>query len=270
VPNEPFFRRVAIVGYGLIGGSIAQAASRRWPSIAIVPIDAGASLAGVAGADLVVLAAPVLANISLIAQLPPHLSPGTLVTDTGSTKRATVAAARQAPSMTFIGGHPMAGAARGGLAQARADLFDGRPWVLTPPRDHAPGAVERLEQFVLGLGGVPHIMTPELHDRFVGAVSHLPQLTASALMHVVGRLAGDGGLELAGAGLYDTTRLATSPPDIWRDVAATNADVLREGLEALIATLADLRDSLDSGQAIDDVFTSACRWREALDRERGE
>ncbi len=113
-------------------------------------------------------------------------------------------------------------------------------------------------------------MTPELHDRFVGAVSHLPQLTASALMHVVGKLAGDAGLELAGAGLHDTTRLATSPPDIWRDVAATNEDVLRDALDTLIATLTELRDSLGSGQAIDEVFTSACRWREALERARGE
>ena len=267
--NDGEFRRIAIVGFGLIGGSIAQAAARRRPDTVVVPIDLGPGLAGAAGADLVILAAPVLVNISLLAQLRPYLAAGAVVTDTGSTKRAIVAAARETPSVTFIGGHPMAGAARGGLGQARADLFDGRPWILTPPAEHAPGAVERLEQFVLGLGAVPHIMTADLHDRFVGAVSHLPQLTASALMHVVGQLAGDGGLELAGAGLYDTTRLATSPPDIWRDVAATNEDVLREGLDALIATLTDLRDSLGSGQAIEDVFTSAGRWREALDRERG-
>jgi prephenate dehydrogenase len=266
---EPFFPRIAIVGFGLIGGSIAQAAARRWPATRIVPIDLGTGLAGVAGADLVILAAPVLANISLLAELPPHLSSDTLVTDTGSTKRATVAAAGRAPAMTFIGGHPMAGAARGGSAQARADLFDGRPWILTPASTAAPAMLARLESFVAGLGAMPHVMTAELHDRFVGAVSHLPQLTASALMHVVGSLAGDAGLELAGAGLYDTTRLATSPPDIWRDVAATNGDVLRAALDRLIETLAALRDSLDSGEAIDDVFTSACRWREALDRARG-
>ena len=268
--KDPFFKRLAVVGFGLIGGSIAQAASRRWPSTEIVSIEVGASLGGVAGADLVVLAAPVLANIALLSELPGRISPDTLVTDTGSTKRAIVAAAQGVPSVAFIGGHPMAGAARGGIAQARADLFDGRPWILTPPANHSPESLARLEQFVEGLGAVPHIMTPELHDRFVGAVSHLPQLTASALMHVVGTLAGDVGLELAGAGLHDTTRLATSPPDIWRDVAATNEDVLRDALDTLIATLTELRDSLGSGQAIDEVFTSACRWREALERARGE
>ena len=264
------FRQIAIVGVGLIGGSIAMAAARRWPSIGIVSLDFGADLSGAADADLVVLAAPILTNIQLLTELEGRLSPGALVTDAGSTKRQIVEAASARPSIAFIGGHPMAGAARGGLGQARSDLFDGRPWILTPAASHPPDALTRLEQFVKGLGAVPHIMTPELHDRFVGAVSHLPQMTASALMHVVGKLAGDAGLELAGAGLHDTTRLATSPPDIWRDVAATNQDVLRAALDTLIGTLEELRDSLDSGAAIDEVFTSACRWREALQRARGE
>jgi prephenate dehydrogenase len=93
-------------------------------------------------------------------------------------------------------------------------------------------------------------------------------MSASALMHVVGKLAGDAGLELAGRGLHDTTRLAASPADIWRDVAATNADVLRDALDALIATLIGMRDSLESGDEIETVFTSARRWRDALDRNR--
>ena len=264
------FRRIAIVGVGLIGGSIAMAATRRWPSTRITSLDLGADLSGAADADLVVLAAPILTNIGLLTELDGRLAPGALVTDTGSTKRRIAAAASARPSIAFIGGHPMAGGARGGLAQARSDLFDGRPWILTPAASHPPASMARLEEFVKGLGAVPHIMTPELHDHFVGAVSHLPQMTASALMHVVGTLAGDAGLELAGAGLHDTTRLATSPPDIWRDVAATNGDVLRAALDALIGTLGELRDSLDSGEAIDEVFTSACRWREALQRARGE
>lgn len=270
MPNVPGFRKLAIAGFGLVGGSIAKAAVRRWPRIDVVAIEAGDSLANAAGADLVVLAAPVLANVSRLADLPAHLAPGTLVTDVSSTKRLIVSAADAIPSLAFIGGHPMAGAAYGGVSHARADLFDGRPWILTPRPDHPAQSLARLEQFVVGLGGVPHIMTPELHDRFVGAVSHLPQLTASALMHVVGKLAGDAGLELAGAGLRDTTRLATSPPGIWRDVAATNEDVIRDALDTLIRTLTEMRDSLGSGDTIDEVFTSACRWRETLQRARGE
>jgi prephenate dehydrogenase len=259
------FESVAIVGVGLIGESIALAAARRWPSMTIVRIDAGDDLSPARDADLVVLSAPILANIRNLDALAAHLEPAMLVTDTGSTKRRIVDAAARVPSVAFIGGHPMAGAARGGAGNARADLFDGRPWILTPRPTHPADAVARLEAFVGGLGAVLHVMTPELHDRFAGAVSHLPQLTASALMHVVGTLAGDAGLEIAGTGLRDTTRLAASPAAIWKEIAASNSDVLRDALDALIAALSDLRGSLETGEAIDSVFTSACRWRRSLD-----
>jgi len=266
--TEPPFSRLAIVGAGLIGTSIRQAVARAWPALAVTMVDHGDPISTIAGADLVVLAAPVRANIALLDAIEPHLTPATVVTDTGSTKRAICAAAAGHAAIDFIGGHPMAGAARGGAASARADLFDGRPWILTPrPANHSD-AVARLDAFVTGIGGVPHVMTPELHDRFVGVVSHLPQLTSSALMHVVGKLAGDAGLEIAGAGLTDTTRLAASPAGIWKDIAATNEDVLREALDQLIRTLGDLRDSLETGEGIDAVFTSACRWRTTLDRSR--
>lgn len=267
--DDPFFRRVAIVGVGLVGGSIAQAAARAWPSLEIVPIEAGDDLARVAGAELVVLAAPVRANICILRELPRYLQSDTPVTDVGSTKREIVAAAEVLSLASFTGGHPMAGAERGGVAHAKPDLFTGRPWILTPTPGTGQG-IDLVERFIEGIGGVPHIMTPQLHDRFVGAVSHLPQLTVSALMHVVGKLAGDAGLELAGSGLLHSTRLASSPPDIWKDIAATNQDHLREALDTLVATLTELRDSLGSGQAIDEVFTSACRWREALQRARGD
>jgi prephenate dehydrogenase len=267
--TEPPFGRIAIVGFGLIGGSIALAAKRAWPSIAVQPIHAGEALDHARGADLVVLSAPVLANIRILQQLAPHLQSDTVVTDVGSTKRSIVRLADQLPVASFIGGHPMAGGARGGASHARADLFGGHTWILTPRANNPSKSLARLEAFVAGLGAVPHVMTAELHDRFVGVVSHLPQLTASALMHVVGKLAGDAGLELAGPGLRDTTRLASSPADIWRDIASTNADVLGEALDVLIHTLEQMRESLDTGEGVDAVFTSACRWRDALDRTRG-
>lgn len=265
---DPPFKHVAIVGSGLIGTSIRQAAQRAWPGAASAALDHGDDLAALAGADLVVLAAPVRANIALLGAIEAHLSPAAVVTDAGSTKRAICAAAAKRRSIDFIGGHPMAGAARSGAAHARPDLFDGRPWILTPSPGNPSDAVSRLEAFVSGLGAVPHVMTPDLHDRFVGAVSHLPQLASSALMHVVGKLAGDAGLEIAGAGLMDATRLAGSPPGIWTDIAATNEDVLRDALDQLIRTLSELRDTLGTGDALEAVFTSACRWRTTLERGR--
>jgi prephenate dehydrogenase len=279
------FARIAIAGFGLIGGSIALAIKRRWPSTLVIAIDqkpvletalrvhaadiGGDTLDMAGDAELMILAAPVLQNIALLEQLPEYLPSGAVVTDVGSTKRRIVAAANAQTALTFIGGHPMSGAASGGFAGARPDMFDGRPWILTPGTRHGD-ALAKLDAFIVGVGAVPHIMTADLHDRLVGAVSHLPQVTASALMHVVGTLAGDAGLELAGPGLMDTTRLAASPPDIWRDIAASNEDVLRDALDALIRTLTDLRASLGDGEKIESVFTSASRWRDALVRARGE
>jgi prephenate dehydrogenase len=279
------FARVAIAGFGLIGGSIGYAVKRRWPFVRVTAIDEHAivdaarrtgaaddgagDLSATRDADLVVLAAPVRQNIRLAEQLAGIIIESALVTDVGSTKAQIVGACARIPSLPFIGGHPMAGGARGGFSAARPDLFDGHPWILTPGPHHSDH-LDTLKSFVAGLGGIPHVMSAELHDRLVAAISHLPQLTASALMHVVGGLAGDTGVQLAGAGLVDTTRLAGSPPHIWRDIAATNEEPLREALDALIQTLTDLRDGLGNGDKVDAVFTSAARWRDALLQARGE
>ena len=107
-------------------------------------------------------------------------------------------------------------------------------------------------------------MTVETHDRMLAYLSHLPQLTASALMQIVGDAVGQDGLALAGRGLADTTRLASSPPDIWRDIAETNADEIGPALEALIAVLHDLRADLADGNRLSDVFDAAARWRASL------
>jgi prephenate dehydrogenase len=282
--NEPGsfpVRHLGIVGVGLIGGSVAMAARRAWPDVRVAGIDRGAALDSarlitafdvladtvdvLRGADLVVMAAPVSQNIALLPALGAILDQPALITDTGSTKRATVAAAAGLPAhLTFVGGHPLAGAARGGLALARGDLFVGRPWLLTPgSATRTPSDVERVERFVNGLGGEPRIMDAADHDRLFAFLSHLPQLAASALMHTVGGAVGDR-IDLAGPGLVDTTRLATSPADIWQDICATNADAIGPALDAFIAALTDLRDNLDRGDAVPRVFGSAARWREAI------
>jgi len=286
MPNakRPIFGRVGIVGFGLIGGSIALAARRAWPKTTIVAVDrdaiarqavdtgradrAGDSLDLLHDVDLVVLAAPVLTTIELLPALVPVVRDGALVTDVGSTKRVIVAAA-EATTLPFVGGHPIAGAVYSGCEHATADLFDGHSWILTPRASHA-AQLERLEDFVRGLGATPHVMTPELHDRYLAIISHLPQFASSALMHVVGKTGGDMALELAGAGLADSTRLAGSPPGIWKDIAVTNEDALRAALDELIHALEHLRDGLGDGSVVESTFASARRWREALLRARGE
>jgi prephenate dehydrogenase len=278
---EPIFQKIGIVGLGLIGGSIALAARQLWPGALVVGVDGKDVLETamrmhaidvaadepfvLSEADLVILAAPIRQNLSLLPLLDENVPAPAIVTDTGSTKRAIVEAARALPPrFTFIGGHPLAGAARGGLGNARPDLFRGRPWLFTPPLGRADEAVEKLGRFVRALGAVPQTIEPESHDRLLAFVSHLPQLTASALMRAVGEAVGEEGLALGGRGLVDTTRLAESPASIWRDIAATNADQLAPALNLLIDLLRELRDDLARGERLADVFTAAKRWREVL------
>ena len=285
--TPPPFDKVAIVGLGLIGGSIALAARQHWPSCLVIGVDrkevlekamvlhaidvAADDPVVMAEADLVILAAPVEQNIDRLADLERHVTTPAVVTDVGSTKRTTVEAARQLPSrFTFVGGHPLGGAPRSGIEHARPDLFVKRPWLFTPDGAVAAGVVERLSGFVRALGAEPHVVDPAEHDRLLALVSHLPQLAASALMHVVGDRAGERGLALTGRGLFDATRLASSPPDIWRDICRSNADAIGEALDGFIAELQALRAGLDTGAEIDRVFDSAGVWRAHLARLRGD
>jgi prephenate dehydrogenase len=284
--TEPPFSRIAICGVGLIGGSLALAVKRRWPAVPIVAIDRPAvvdralqmqavddgsdRLAIADGADLVVLAAPVLQNVAVLRALPDALRAPALITDVGSTKRAMAETSAALPEhLPFVGGHPLAGAAVGGLDAARPDLFDDRPWIITNAEHAPPSSVERLSQFIVGLRAVPHRMEAAEHDRLLAYISHLPQLAVSALMHVVGSCAGAEGLALAGRGLRDTTRLASSPAQTWRDIAATNADNIAMALDDLIAALQQLKSAPDApGPAptpLDRLFTSAARWKGVLE-----
>ena len=314
--QTPIFEKIGIVGLGLIGGSIAIKARELWPTSLVIAVDskdvletamrlhaidvAAEDLIVLAEADLVVLAAPVKQNIALLEELDDHVRVPAVITDTGSTKRDIVAAARSLPPrFTFIGGHPLGGASKGGLEHARPDLFTGRPWLLTPTgrsedrarqpsgRERSPDrpedeprsdrgrsldrpesgdALDKLTAFVRALGAEPRTLTPDAHDRLLAFLSHLPQLTASALMMVVGDAVGQDGLALAGRGLADTTRLASSPADIWKDIAATNADEVGPALDALIAVLTDLRRDLAQGDRLSEVFEEANRWRERLQK----
>jgi prephenate dehydrogenase len=251
------FRSVAVVGRGLIGGSIELALGAVGRSV--LAFDRGDDLQHIDNADLVILCAPVRANLEILDGLRNRISPETVITDVGSTKAAIVTAAA---GLRFIGGHPVAGAAQGGQAHARADLFAGKPWILTaagaPREDEA-----RLERFVRALGAQPVWMTPEAHDRLFAFISHLPQLTISALMDVVSSAAGAEGLRLAGDGLRDSTRLASSPADIWQDIVSTNGPPIRDSLDALIAALTRIRDD-ENGAALAATFGRAAAARSML------
>lgn len=282
--TEPPFSTAAIVGVGLIGGSIALGIREQWPSMRLVGVDRPAVIAhalgsgaidrGVAtmgeleGADLVILAAPVRQNVRLLGEIPPAVQRMAVVTDVGGTKRDILRAARLSPGVRFVGGHPIGGAERGGFGFARADLFRGRPWIFTPGPDGGAEALSALRILAEGLGARPVVMDAGEHDTVMAFVSHLPQLAASALMETVGAAAQSKGLALAGRGLVDTTRLASSPAAVWRDICLTNADAIREALDQLIDRLNDLRADLDRGEALEAVFADAARWRGELMKGR--
>jgi prephenate dehydrogenase len=277
VTSDPPFSSVAIVGLGLIGGSIALGVRERWPESRVFGVDTESVLAHAVGAgaiergfdtvaalpdtSLIILAAPVRQNIELLRQI----KRPTIATDVSGTKREIVAAARTlSPDATFVGGHPLGGGERGGFAFARPDLFAGQLWIFTPDGDRSAEAVERLSRFVAGLGAKPFVLTADEHDRVMAFVSHLPQLAASALMDTVGHAAGAEGLRMAGRGLVDTTRLASSPADVWRDICLTNADAIGEALDCLIARLTQLRGDLKRGDAVEAIFSAAAKWRAEL------
>jgi prephenate dehydrogenase len=278
--SPPPFERVAIVGYGLIGGSLGLAIKEQWPSALVIAVDrkdvietamrmgaadvGGDDLVLAADAQLIVLAAPVCVNNRVLGELADHVPGNAIVTDVGSTKRETLGAAKMLPArLAFIGGHPLAGAAVGGLASARPDLFAGRPWILTS--SEAAAAPEPLTRMLQALGATVHTMTSDEHDTLVAYISHLPQLVATALMHVVGAHAGEDGLAFAGRGLRDTTRLASSPPLVWADIVSTNQDRIGEAIDEIIEVLLRLKSG-SRGEDLTRTFESAAQWKRTLEQ----
>lgn len=249
-------RRVAIVGVGLIGGSFALALRRSgfegdiWgvSSAATLEkaverriIDRGLTLEAAASADLVFLATPISVILGSLPQLQQWAGPATLITDAGSTKRQIVERAR---GLRFLGGHPMAGKETSGLEQADPDLFDGRPWILTPDGP-LPDRAGQLVDLLTRIGARVHWMSPSEHDRWVAACSHLPQLTSTALALAISSFQ-DARSVPAGPGLRDMLRLAESPWGLWRDILATNADEVKPLLDRWIGELGVLRENLEN------------------------
>ncbi|MGH9383672.1 MAG: prephenate dehydrogenase [Vicinamibacterales bacterium] len=253
---------LAVVGPGLIGTSVVLAAKRKWPAIQTRTIDVSERLDFIRRADVVVLATPVGVTIELLPQVGALVDPAALVLDTGSTKRVILQTAKAAGVKAFIGGHPMAGGTTPGPAEARANLFENAPWFLMNP-DAPPGTIERAAKFVEGLGARAIRLNDrgEYHDHLVAAISHLPQVTVSALMTIVGGAVRREDLQYSGRGLRDTTRLANSSASMWASILATNRDEVRALLKELVARLDAIADRLDDPAAIKELFDAATRFK---------
>src|SRR5208282_189609 len=287
VNSEPLFRRVAIVGLGLLGGSwglalkrsgftgrivgCARRAETREEALSKGVIDEGfANVAEtVHGADLVILATPVAVILDHLPRLQPHLSPQALITDVGSTKRRICerGAELYAQRPLFLGGHPMAGKERSGLENADARLFENARYVLTPakPEDLDDARVQSFGALVAAVGARPLTSDPATHDLAVAYLSHLPQLLSSGLASLIEEKHTDEDLflELAASGFRDVTRLADSPYSVWRDICLTNTENIQMALDALIQKLESIRVHLGDRE-LEREFLAAHRLRDKL------
>ena len=189
-----------------------------------------------AQSDLIYLSQPIERILQTLAEIDPWVFPGTLITDAGSTKSAIVeCAAKRVKRGRFIGGHPMAGKQSRGVAEADADLFHRRPYVLT-------SSDAELEQWIRRIGARVVMMDPSEHDRLVALTSHLPQLISTALAASIAEE--PDAARVAGPAAIDMTRLAMSPYDIWRDIFLTNGPAIDRVLESFIAKLEELRQTI--------------------------
>jgi prephenate dehydrogenase len=283
------FETVAIVGIGLLGGSLGLAlrerqrarhviAVARRPETVRRALELGAADAGITDpgigvltADLVVLCTPVLTMPALVERFADSLKPGAVVTDVGSTKAVLCRELplRLGPENPFVGGHPMAGSEQTGVEAARADLFVDATYLLTPTAETPNHASDRLERWVRGLGARPVRLDPEVHDRAVAGISHLPHVVAAALASAVASETGvnrERLRQLIAGGFKSTTRIAASSPEMWRDICLTNRDALLETLKEFETELALFRRALEDrdGDSLLEAFERARDGRNDL------
>lgn len=259
--------KLGIIGIGLIGGSIGLAARERAgaevcgydidPRVCEAALSVGAigshadDLAGaVADADVVFVAAPVGQLLASARSALAAAGPDCVVTDVGSTKRLL---ADLGGDERFIGGHPLAGAETSGVEHARADLFDGATWYLTPTGGTTGVLYERLHRLLTAIGARPTAIDADGHDRLMACVSHLPHVLANLLVSQAASTLGRAGeperLPAVGPSFRDATRVAGANSTIWTDIYMSNRDALIEGVDRFTAALADVRGALERGDA---------------------
>ena len=285
-PTEPFFKRISIIGLGLIGGSWALALKKLGhaghrvgydaPDVLDQALKSGAIHEGAIGidaavqnADLVILATPVGKILDLLTQLKSSVPSHALIADVGSTKQRVLERAKELPAggPLFLGGHPLAGKEHSGFLFAQADLFHNTCYAIVPS---TPGVMDdaRVKAFVRlveSIGANPCVMDAASHDLAAAYLSHMPQLLSTALAGTVAEQVSQKALplDLAGSGFRDLTRLAESPYVMWRDICLTNTQNIQAALDAMIQKLDRIKTHL-STRELEDEFKQAHKLREKL------
>lgn len=288
-PAEPFFKRIAIVGLGLIGGSWALALQKTGyaahrigfdaPSVLKQALESGAVHEAansvdqaVHDADLVIVATPVGKILELLPQISTAAPPSALITDVGSTKQRIVRCAKEFPAggALFLGGHPLAGKEHSGFEHADPELFRNACYAVVPVSEAAmeDARGKAFVRLIGSLGARPCVTDAGSHDLAMAYLSHLPQLLSTGLAGMVAEKAGEGGLplQLAGSGFRDLTRLAESPYSMWRDICLTNLQNIQAALDAMIQKLDNIKTHLGTRE-LEKEFEQARRLRQNL-RER--
>ncbi len=282
------FQQMTIIGVGLIGGSLARAARERGLvgrfvgagrrvenleialKLGVVDQIETDHLAAVRGSDIVVIGTPVQAAVNVVRSILPVMEEGAILTDVGSVKGPFVRAVEEMAlgSVRFVGGHPIAGTEQSGVEASFATLYENHRTILTPTEKTAPEAVDALRALWEGVGAHVDILEPEKHDRILADISHLPHLVAYALVNAA--LSG-GGIAYAAGGFRDFTRIASSNPEMWRQISLDNRGALLASLRGFEESLSELRSAVErgDGDALDEAFQRARDGRDNWLRERG-
>ncbi len=285
----PLINRLAIIGVGLIGGSLALALRRQGMVGEVVGIGRGEAnlrrgvelgvidrysldpCEGVRGADLIFIATPVCTIAGIIARIAPFLSPGAIVTDGGSVKEEIVAASEPLmPSGTFfVGGHPIAGTEHSGVEAAFADLYENRRCILTPTPQTDPTALALVSRIWEAAGSQVVLMDVHKHDRVLAAISHLPHMVAYSLVNAVGGYDrfDESILRYSAGGFRDFTRIASSDPVMWRDIALMNREALLEMMDFFADSLSHLRRLVAAGESdgLERFFADSKELRDGIE-----
>jgi prephenate dehydrogenase len=282
------WNQVTIIGTGLVGGSLGLALKQRHLANRVIGVGhrqrtidealfRGAAdeatldpCGGVRGSDLVVLATAVGLFETIAEKIVGNLVPGAVVVDVGSTKTEVVRTLEplMPQACTFVGCHPIAGSEKRGITYARPDLFEGAACVVTPTERTAADVLVRVVATWQDLGMVVRELSPEVHDRLLAEVSHLPHVVASALVRAVS----DEAEPLAGPGWADTTRVAGGDAVLWRDILLSNADEVTAAIGRFQAILADLHDAVRQrrGERIESLLAEARDRRNELTKHKGQ
>ena len=279
---------IAIAGMGLIGGSLAKALRLRagisrligidpdpgqlMPALDSGILDEGYDKPGefLSKCHMVIVSAPVPVCARLVNEISSYTAKDCIITDVASTKTHIMEAISSSPGIRFVGGHPMAGSERSGYAYAREDMFENAYYLIMENHEDME-AVETVREMAESIGSIPLLTNPVLHDEAVAAISHIPHVTAAALVNLLEESRGtELARQIAAGGFRDVTRIASSQPSLWRDITLNNKEAVCDGLDKLIGILCSARDGISrsDGEATEEFFRKAKDSRDLISGER--